>query len=396
MSTKNRLVVFLTGYDPAGPDRYYIMLRQQARYYQRRFSVPLKIGKYEKSKDNGTHFSHVSITSDWDGEHCQVDYRISDWQERVLNDAARPYWHRTLVYLFWYFNGWFNGVFLAILKWQKKFIIVFSVPLILLVLRLLTLLIFAGVGYGVSVVFGLPVLACLAPGLAAGAAVVFYQNRIFSNLYEAHLGDSLTFQCILTIKGDDAFYSEIKDFSSEITKIIEENKPDEVFLIGHSCGCFHSIGVFENIQKYLEGVSDKPQLVHLTCGSLLPFTGVYSEGFFKPIVKRLLENPNTRWVDFFAPQDPFTVPYISAAYDFGLDIKKPLVSNYSVRSAVFGEIFDQKKLTKFRYNPLRMHFQYLTANDFPGAYDFFNLISDPKSMERDFKPRYPQEDTKAS
>ena len=127
-------------------------------------------------------------------------------------------------------------------------------------------------------------------------------------------------------------------------------------------------------------------MLHTTFGSLIPYTVSYKKNLiFRKQCRELLENKQTNWIDFFAPQDPFSVPYIRLDQDYDLGLSEPLPANYEVRSAVFGEVFSSKKLHQFKYNALRMHFQYLTANDITGSYDFFYIITHPQAFINDLR-----------
>lgn len=382
-----RMVIFVTGYDPAGPDRYYLMLRQQTRYYTRRFGVPLELGPYEKNHRPDTYFSRTTIKADWPEGVCEIDYRISDWQDPVLEMAARPFWARSLVYLFWYLRYWLNGTFPSILKWQKKFAIVFSVPLIFLLARLFLLCAGAGLGALIALFLGMPVLGGGAAGLLPAAFGVYRLHRYFGSFYENHLAGSLIFQAALTHRGDPALHRRAREFAREIIAAIDATKPDEIIMIGHSCGSFHSLPLQKALLDHWAAIPEKPPaLLHITMGSLLPFTLTdRSETVFKTLAADLLARSDCRWIDYFAPQDPFSVPFFDVRKDCRPPLSGDAPARHEVRSSVFGEIFDAKKLRAFRYNPLRMHFQYLAANDRKGAYDFFRIISHPLSVKSDPK-----------
>jgi len=385
--TIRRMVIFVTGYDPAGPDRYYLMLRQQTRYYTRRFGVPLELGPYEKSRRPDTYFGRTTIRADWPEGVCEIDYRISDWQDPVLEMAARPFWVRSLVYLFWYLRYWVNGTSASILKWQKKFVIVFSVPFVFLLARLFLLCAGTGLGALIASFLGMPLSGGAVPGFLLAAFCVYRLHRYFDSFYENHLAGSLIFQTALTSRGDPALHRRAREFAREIVAAIDTTKPDEIIIIGHSCGCFHSLPLHKALLDHLAAIPEKPPaLLHITMGSLLPFTiANKNEAFFRVLAADLLARSDCRWVDYFAPQDPFSVPLFDVKKDCRLPLADAPQARHEVRSSVFGEIFDAKKLRAFRYNPLRMHFQYLAANDRKGAYDFFRIISHPLSVTSDPK-----------
>lgn len=381
---KRRMIVFMTGFDPAGPDRYNLMLRQQTRYYSRRFGMKLSLGDYEASHLPERLFARTTLRAEWPEGETEIIYRIADWQDSVHQMAARGFWKRCFTYLYWYMRGWQTGSFGRILKWQKKFAIVFSVPLILLIARLAIVLL-ATLALALPARFaGMPTWSGAAAGAAIGIYAVFYARSYFSKFYENHLADTLTYQCDLAAKGNREVAARAAAFAGEIMADIDAENPDEILLIAHSLGSFHSLPMHEALLTHCrDKAGGGPALIHITLGSLLPFALIYRyEKVYRACATRLLMDPACRWIEYFAPQDPFSVPFIRIDRDFGLDLPQKIRAFYDVRSAVFGEVFGAKKLKNFKYNPLRMHFQYLAANDMSGAYDFFRMITHPDAFHR--------------
>ena len=389
--TPKRLVLFFTGLDIAGPERYHLMMRQQHRYYARRFNVPMNISPLNKNERPKSHFSSFTLDADWPEGNTRTQYYISDTQQEVEREAARSNFTRFPSYLYWYFKFLFNGVLPALFKRQIRASIVLSVPLFGLIARFLLALILLILAASLISFLQLSQGSSYALSGSMGVLILLAITRLgqfFKTLYEPHLADSLIYQFKLTDNNTAALEKEIARFSQEAIEIIETEKPDEVLIIGHSCGCFHSIPVYKALLEAHQSTKHftNYKMLHTTFGSLIPYTVHYKKNrLFREHCRELLQNKRTDWIDFFAPQDPFSVPNIRLDKDYGLDLSEPLPATYDVRSAVFGEIFSAKKLNQFKYNPLRMHFQYLTANDVAGTYDFFYIITHPQALSNDLR-----------
>ncbi|MEP3631341.1 MAG: hypothetical protein ABJN04_15220 [Hyphomicrobiales bacterium] len=383
---QKRLVLFFTGLDIAGPSRYHLMMRQQHRYYARRFNVPMSISPLDKNERPENHFSKFALEADWPEGKTLTQYYISDTQKEVERDAARSDFIRFPNYLYWYFKFFLNGVLPSIFKRQIRAAVVLSVPLIGLVSRLLlAIVLFIIASNLISLAQATQWLSYILMGFA-GLLILLTVGRFgkyLKTFYEPHLADSLIFQFKLTDNNTTALEKEVARFSQEAIEIIENEKPDEVLVIGHSCGCFHSLPAFKAVldaRRSGEHFADY-KIMHATFGSLLPYTTTYRKNeYFRALTVQLLEDNDANWIEYFAPQDPFSVPHIRLDQDYGFDLSTPLPAGYQVRSAVFGEVFSAKKLDQFKYNPLRMHFQYLTANDVAGSYDFFYIITHPHAF----------------
>ncbi|MEP3231584.1 MAG: hypothetical protein ABJO30_02005 [Hyphomicrobiales bacterium] len=383
---QKRLVLFFTGLDIAGPSRYHLMMRQQHRYYARRFNVPMSISPLDKNERPNSHFSSFTLEADWPEGKTLTQYYISDTQQEVEREAARSDFTRFPNYLYWYFRFFINGVLPPLFKRQIRAGIVFSVPLFGLIARFLLALILLIAAASLISFLQLSQGSSYALGGSIGLLIflsVARLGRFFKTLYEPHLADSLIYQCRLTANKITELEKQIATFSQEAIEIINQEKPDEVLVIGHSCGCFHSLPAFKTVldaRRSGENFADY-EIIHATFGSLLPYTTTYRKNeYFRALTVQLLEDNDANWIEYFAPQDPFSIPHIRLDQDYGFNLSTPLPARYQVRSAVFGEVFSAKKLDQFKYNPLRMHFQYLTANDVAGSYDFFYIITHPQSL----------------
>ena len=367
------------------------MMRQQHRYYARRFNIPMKISPLDKNERPESHFSKFTLEADWPEGKTLTQYYVSDTQKEVEREAARSDFTRFPSYLYWYFRFFINGVLPSLFKRQIRAGIVFSVPLLGLIVRFLLVLILIIAAASLISFLQLSQGSSYALGGFVGVLILLSIARLgefFKTLYEPHLADSLLYQCKLTANEITELEKQIATFSKETIEIIDREKPDEVLVIGHSCGCFHSLPAHKAIldaRQSGEHFTDY-KILHVTFGSLLPYTTTYKKNeYFRALAVQLLEDSDTNWIEYFAPQDPFSIPYIRLDQDYGFDLSEPLPARYQVRSAVFGEVFSAKKLDQFKYNPLRMHFQYLTANDVAGSYDFFYIITHPQALSNNLR-----------
>lgn len=381
----------MSGYDPAGTERYHLMMRQQHRYYARRFGVPLKLGPFEQNTRPQSNFSHFTINAEWPEGETTTHYYVSDWGMEVQQDAARSFAYRAPRYLYWYFKTWIVGVFAPLFKRQFRAAIVFSVPLIAILLRILLFSLFITASIVIARIFDLNSLITSGLTVALSCLGFLATRRLgayFKTLYEPHLTDSVIFQCKLSDNNTEVLEVQAANFSREIIDLIDKEKPDEVYIIGHSCGCFHSLPAHKAVldaRRSGEHFANF-QALHITFGSLLPYTTIYKKNvYFRELTVQLLEDKDTNWIEFFAPHDPFSIPHIRLDRDYGFELSAPLPARYQIRSAVFSEVFQAKKLNQFKYNPLRMHFQYLTANDVAGSYDFFYIITHPQALSNDLR-----------
>ncbi|MEP1442502.1 MAG: rhomboid family intramembrane serine protease [Hyphomicrobiales bacterium] len=384
--TPKRIVFFMSGYDRAGTARYHSIMSKQHRYYAKRFGVPMTVGPFNKNTRPQSHFSHFTIDAEWPEGNTTTNCYISDWQMEAQRDAEQSYFHRTRRYLYAYSKSWIFGWFQPIFKHQIRATILFSVPLIGLLARMLILSFFILAIMVIIRSFEPSPFVGAAIGGVIGALGILALRRInsyFKTLYEPHLADCITYFCKAAENDTQEIKTQADRFSIEMIDLIEQEKPDEVYIVSHSCGCFHSLPVHKAVLEARRSGKNYAayEVTQITLSSLLAYSIIHKKShYFRDLCVEMLEDSDTRWIEYFAPHDPFSIPQISMSQNYGFDLSTPLPAHYQVRSAAFGEIFSHKKLRKFKFNPLRMHFQYLTANDVAGSYDFFYIITHPHAF----------------
>lgn len=368
------------------------MMRQQHRYYARRFNIPMNISPLSKNVRPDSHFSSFTLEADWPEGKTLTQYYVSDTQQEVEREAERSNFTRFPSYIYWYFRFFLNGILPSMFKRQIRAAIVLSVPLFGIVARLLLTLALSVIALNlIHISQADQWLSHVLMGFAALLILltIMRLGHYLKTFFEPHLADSLIFQFKLTNNKNTELEKQIALFSKEAIEIIDQEKPDEVLVVGHSCGCFHSIPIYKALLEARQSERNFTSytMLHATFGSLLPYTVAYKKNrLFRDLCVELLENKQVDWIEYFAPQDPFSIPHIRLDQDYGFDLSNPLPARYELRSAVFGEVFSAKKMNQFRYNPLRMHFQYLTANDVTGAYDFFYIITHPMALQNRLLP----------
>lgn len=376
-----RLVIFATGLDPAGTRRYHLFLKKQARTYHRRFGPRFKVGPYEPNDRAHSYLAKCTLEAEWPEGNCEVDYRWCDWRDMSIEESSQSSFLRNISYLYWYCWLLPLGAPKVFGKGNWPPAIVFSIPLIYILISAIVLL---GLpAFGAALALQLNANIWLGAGLGMVFAIPAFLKirKLFDGFYTDHIAHSFSFKCKTSVHGNKDLQTRIATVFQETLAAISETKPDEVLIVAHSFGVLFSVPLHLMLLKHFENDEEqRPQISHIAIGSTLSVvTANKKERFYRQTVAELFSRKDAIWYDYYAPQDPLNIASINPVEDYGLADRK-IVANYRRMSAKFGEIFARRKLNSFKYNPLRMHMQYVMANDIEGDYDFLRIITRPRPL----------------
>ena len=169
----------------------------------------------------------------------------------------------------------------------------------------------------------------------------------------------------------------LNDMADHIIASVEEGKPDEAVIIGHSFGTsLATIVAARVLAKRPEWGQKGSPLALVTLGEtqcLLAFRK--RKGWYHEEVSRYAAFPDFTWLDFSSPPDGACFAMINVL-DFLPDPPKDMPK---MLNAQFHKIHTQEHMDEARYHRMLMHFFYLHANGYPqigtDLYDFVLLIA---------------------
>lgn len=365
---KRRDLYYFPGYDVQGVQRYYRYLVRQSGWYARRFDVDIDVGPLRRSGIEG--WLLAEVTAHWPDGDVVTRYHFCNWRRDVL-EGYKPATHTRYARLF---AAWgrmtINGHTRRLWRAAPRFVTTLSLPLLMCLVRIFlvatALALFAvgllwgvlGTGLAVAGLLGLRRLGHVIYEDFFANGFIYLENRLSYRLQpdEGRLGLAVRSLCEhIAANGVEA---------------------DEVMLVGHSYGAAPAIKAAHHIAN-----GGRPVSV-LTAGSISPIVSIDpNEDDLRPAVDALLHCDNVCWRDFYAPQDSLSFPRIDPVEDFCLPAAQPITADFKVRSAVYDKIVARRKIRKFRWNIMRMHFQFIMAVDFQGGFDYHRIALGPDPLK---------------
>lgn len=170
-------------------------------------------------------------------------------------------------------------------------------------------------------------------------------------------------------------------FAARIVAAARANEADELVVIGHSSGGGIGAAV---VARALELDPDlfrhRPRLVLMTLGSLLPALTLHpAADRLRSAVSRLAIERSLVWVDCQSRKDWLNFWNVDPleASDVEVDQRRCSLWIWQVR---FRDMLSPDSIRRMQWNLLRMHYQFIMANQARAPYDFFMLVCGPASV----------------
>ncbi len=388
---RRRIVFYIPGYDPEARTRYRLLfVREWTRYTKRFGGGRREISRAELSQDGLVQSWTVSAPEQGDGAETRYDVLL--WDDIVARDFARSRFLSVALLVAGTLQTILSGLLFRFyrLSWKYGNVILYPFVMVILLAALsvaIAVTVHAHLGDWFGHSLGLPLWVSLPLGVIAGLvwikAIEAFLNRVF---FWQLLNDWVfNWQHGQGRRPDyerrlDAFAEHVL---SSVAARDEAGQPtDEVMIVGHSSGGLTAAEVAARVLARDASIgSSGASLSLVTLGSGLPLVAMQpAAARLRGEIARLVTDRRIVWCDFHAPQDWMNFPGFNPLNDLKLRLCGQPVANPLVRSARFRDLLCPETYRRVRFRPFRMHFQFLLANERPGAYDFFAMTLGPRRL----------------
>jgi hypothetical protein len=370
-------------YTPAGPAWYHNLFSRELSRYKKTSGRQVEINDMAMSPDKSA--ASWTIRKTLTGKITDTEFNLLRWDHIIKTDASRPLLKRTLLLYLTFLDFLFSGLWFRLFKvsWRFTLQVLYSY---------IALTLFVLVGVGIAWIVS-PYLAEFGLSgwvhwlaLAAIVSAVFYGlcwlDR-WRNLYAQHMLDAYITSAMHVRHKREDMRELIDGITEKILDAERKTDADELLLIGHSFGAVNML------QATAQAMAKNPDFGKggvktslLTFGSILPVMACHPlAGWLRDHVQRIAISPDVLWVDYQSRKDVISAFNFDPVRDIGLDIPEEEISAHETQQVRFRDLVSPEFYHSIRVNFFRLHFQYIKANDYPDLeYDFFDLISGPKSM----------------
>ncbi len=386
-----RLVLFLPGHDATDMDYHHGRFAYQAGLCARLWSFTAETSP--RLDAPGDLAGRWRVRSQGPGWQQETDYEILHWDEIVMaldrrSDAVRLW--RGFAALW---NFLLTGTAWRYLRACVRYGLFFFFPF-----AVVSLFMLAGLAAGGAVALGLAwLVAEHAPGSLPGWAPALLGTGVgiatFFALFHStgrrwrvhHALDDWDLARAYMRDQTPALSARLDAFAAHLAERVRSGGYDEVLLVGHSLGATLAVGVLDRAltaDPFLaEGAT---RLCLLTCGATIPKFALHPEGGrVRAESRRAAVTPGLFWAEYQARHDAinfykFDPVRLKRARLDDIDLPAGAPRPMPVlRTANIKTMLTAEKLHRLRWQMMRLHYQFMLANERPAAYDYFAFVIGP-------------------
>jgi hypothetical protein len=177
--------------------------------------------------------------------------------------------------------------------------------------------------------------------------------------------------------------ARIDDFAARIVACVRRADADEIVVAGHSLGAAIAVDALARAFERDPTLGRRgPKLALLTIGAVIPKITLHPRG--APLhaqVRRLADEPSLTWIEYQARDDAISFyrfdPVELAATDNVRRPDGPFIGRVHIR-----RMLTEATWRRVRFNYMRLHYQFVMANELRTAYDYFILMCGPAPFRR--------------
>lgn len=378
---QKRYVFHAPGFDPYDVASQHRRFLREASRFATTWNVTANVSALRQPPDDRGHWTVTTTAPGWQVEAC---YELLDWHDIVRGELARPgiarLWHGAVTY--WDFIA--SGTLARYFKANWRYAMFFLVPCLIVILFMSTALAIGGVVAGLAA----PVLRSGVLGAAAGALVAVLAFAALMRWpgqrwrVSQGLADWVFAREYMLGRHSD-MNARLDAFAGRLVACARRADTDEIIIAGHSLGATVVIDV---VTRALERDPDLgrhgPQLNILTIGATIPKLALHPAGaWLREQSRRVATEPSLAWAEYQARDDiisfhKFDPVRLVRSKDVDDD------TGLTIRRVQIHEMLDAATFRRFRFHYMRLHYQFVMANERRALYDYFMLVCGPVWFRR--------------
>jgi hypothetical protein len=388
---KRRWVLYVSGFDPAGPAKYHQLYKEQSA-----LAAPLLGAKIEVSKRSNRNADKLvqwqvrHTPDDNPAEAVETDYVFARWDDLVRQHwlplrNVRQVWAFLQAFFATHWLFWHSGAMLALLRLGGMRTFALILPLIIATVGLALIIMNTAIGIwgGIYHVFfdQNTLVASIEYAQAAIISIValvlwcLLSWQFEKRWHMLWLMRSYLFTRLQALGRLPALEQRLSLHAQHIRQAASSGLYDEILVVGHSSGC---IMASLALARALPLIGSSPsQISLLTLGHCWPMlSSLPSAQSARNELAHLSKQP-VKWVDVSAAAD-------GCCYAFVDPTPENAPHRPQLVSARWHTLFPAATYQALKRDRFRFHFQYLFATPVIGSCDFFAITSGPLSLTERF------------
>jgi pimeloyl-ACP methyl ester carboxylesterase len=373
-----RRVYHVAGYDPIGAAWYRVFKRELVTF-TRTWNVASEIS--DLMSRSGTSNARWKVTTRAPNWHVETTYEPLLWDDIVLKDRSQPLVKRLARSCLAFFDFVMSGAAFRYFKANWQYGLFFLYPF-------LWVFVFAAV----AVALGYWVASLLALATVWHVALVVVVSLVVFTVLLHWPGQRLRVQHGL----DDWIFSfeyvhnrrpdveaRLDHFAETLVAGARDTALDEIIIVGHSMGATFALEIVTRALALDPNLGRHgPAVCLLTVGSTVPKFTLHPAGErFRRHAARVADEPSIAWAEYQARADAISFYKFDpvARSRFYVD---PVCSKPVIRRVQIHDMLTKQTYRRFRLRFMRLHYQFVMANERRSTYDYFMMVCGPIPFAR--------------
>jgi hypothetical protein len=376
---QRRHVFYVGGYDPQGAEGYYRVFVRESKRFLKVWPIELQVGDLKIDSDYVGYWDIEAAGPNW---QVAIRYEFLRLEHFLRANLAQSLTRQLARAAWWAVDDLVTGALWRIFRASWRF----AVHLVYLQLMLVLWIAVAGAGGWLAVVLAtgfvdVPTPITVVMALAAGVAVFALLRPLADRWFILQIANCWPYVREFA-RGEATGYDRPIDIlAARIVAAARANEADELVVIGHSSGGGIGAAV---VARALELDPDlfrhRPRLVLMTLGSLLPALTLHpAADRLRGAVRRIAIERSLVWVDCQSRKDWLNFWDVDPLEASGVEPGQRHC-NLWIWQVRFRDMLSPDSIRRMQWNLLRMHYQFIMANEARSPYDFFMLVCGPASV----------------
>jgi hypothetical protein len=378
LARRRRHVFYIAGYDPiSAQDQHRRFLRQLA-IFQKTWNVQASASGLE-SPASEPYWSVTTAGPNW---RAETVVELLAWDDLVTSDAAGSRLVRLLRSILAYGNLIFTGTLFRYAIANQRYLLFALAPLaeaalLAVVAWWVAFFLASRAGWPPALEYSVAIVA----GLALFLVLLEWPGR-YLQIYQAFDDWIMSLDYIYGKRAD--LEARLDQFAKRIVAEANDGNADEIVVLGHSLGATFAIDAMARALAIDPDIGRRGHsLCVVTVGATIPKCALHPHARqLRDRVKRVAGEPSVYWVEYQSRADPISFYRFHPAMLRRISGKKEgLDEKPRIRRVHIKDMLHPATFAKYRLRPMRIHYQFVMANERRASYDYFMMICGPLLVE---------------
>ena len=377
---QNRHFFHLSGFDPYSAAAQYRRFARELARFATTWSVKAQVSATHEDAANG-HWTVAAQAPDW---RVLTSFELLDWSDIVRGELKRSAGRRL-----WEGLATFADIIASGTAWRYftanwRYGMFFLVPFVnVLLFAAIALAAGGGIVTIITAAFG-----STTPGIAASTLATVL---VFAALMrwpgerwrvDQGLADWI-FARDYMLGRHPEMEARVESFVARVLACARRADVDEIVVAGHSFGATIAVDVLARAFERAPELGRRgPKLCLLTVGATIPKIALHPRGgWLRQKTRRLAAESSLAWAEYQARHDFISFhkfdPVKLTRFDSNYEPGRPVIRRVQIH-----QMLSAPTLRRFRFDYMRLHYQFVMANERRAAYDYFMLMCGPAPFVR--------------